>query len=281
MDMVLPPAPVASITIAQDTPSQLMDHGRELRVGHPASVAQPATIATRTAPGQTPSASPPLPPELPLPESLHLDNPKSAQSPAASTLDKIYKGIRLGGFFGGFIGIVIGGAALLNAFVFQSYYVDGLSMQPTLGDDDRLIVSKIERTAAQLAGGEYVPKRGQIVVIDSNVSSITQARNEQIIKRIIGLPGDTVKINSGIVKVYNADHPEGFDIDKTLDLKVPSTFTTSPVNITVPPDHVFVLGDNRAEGGSLDSRIFGPVSTDLVKGRLAIRVLPLSEAGIF
>ena len=180
-----------------------------------------------------------------------------------------------------FFGFVFGAAAFLNAFVFQSYFVDGTSMTPTLGNGDRLIISKVERTVSGIEHKPYVPTRGQIVVLDSSVSEMTAARNEQIIKRIIGLPNERVHIEGGTVTIYNQQHPEGFDVNASLGLHLEPTYSDGVVDETIPPDHVFVMGDNRVNGGSYDSRSFGYVSVDKIIGRLWLRILPLDRIGGF
>lgn len=189
--------------------------------------------------------------------------------------------LRLPIMIASFFGLIWGGAALLNAFVFQSYYVDGLSMQPTLQDDDRILVSKVEMTSAEVRDKEYTPSRGDIVVLDSATSSLTTLGNEQIIKRVIGVPGDTVAIAGGEVIVRNEQNPTGFNVDEKLGLDVAPTFNTGPSIIQVPEGHIFVLGDNRTEGGSYDSRIFGTISDEHVQGRLLVRVLPLRQVRVF
>jgi signal peptidase I len=180
-----------------------------------------------------------------------------------------------------FLGVIWAGAALLNAFVFQTYYVNGLSMLPTLNDSDRLVVSKVSKTQAAVTGGTLMPKRGEIIVIDSQVSTFTAARNEQIIKRVIGLPGERVTVEQGKVTIYNESSPKGFNPDSQLGLQLAPSHTTSPIDIEVPDDSVFVMGDNRAAGGSLDSRDFGPVRLDLIEGILWVRILPLDQVHIF
>lgn len=177
--------------------------------------------------------------------------------------------------------VVLGGAALLNAFVFQSYYVDGSSMEPALHNNDRLIISKVERTAAGVSGNPYIPKRGQVVVLDESSNRFTLAQNEQLIKRVIGLPGDTVKIDNGVVTITNRESPNGFNPDDTLELTVDPTFVEAPLEVTVPEGQIFVMGDNRTEGGSYDSRAFGPVETSHVLGRLWLRILPLNQMDVF
>lgn len=176
-------------------------------------------------------------------------------------------------------GVVVA-AFLINQFVFQSYYVDGTSMTPTLQNDDRLIIDKVEHTVANLQGHSYVPERGQIVVLDSSIVGLN-GHTEQLVKRVIGLPGDTVSINNGVVTIKNKDNPNGFDVNKQLGLNLQPTFVDSPQEWTIDDSHVFVMGDNRVENGSYDSRAFGPVTTDKIIGRLWARILPFDKAQLF
>ncbi len=178
------------------------------------------------------------------------------------------------------VGVVIA-AALINQFIFQSYYVDGTSMTPTLRNNDRLIIDKIERTGAMITGHQYVPERGQIVVLDSSLVD-QYGRNEQLIKRVIGLPGERIIIgNNGMPKIFNKEHPEGFDVDKSLGLNLASTFVDTRLDVTIPAGSIFVMGDNRAPGGSFDSRSFGPVQTKDIQGRLLARIFPFNATGFF
>lgn len=175
-------------------------------------------------------------------------------------------------------------AILLTAFVFQSYEVDGPSMQTTLHNNDRLIVWKLPRTWARITGHQYVPKRGDIVVFVGGqaLTAYGQDASRQLIKRVVALPGEKVQVKDGKLTVYNAQHPNGFDPDETLPYgRVIGD--TEPMNtngiITLGPNQVFVCGDNRPD--SLDSRAFGPINTKQIVGTLAARVLPLSSAERF
>lgn len=177
---------------------------------------------------------------------------------------------------------VVGVAAMLNTFVFQSYYVEGLSMTPTLQDNDRLVVSKLERTVSDAKQEDYIPERGQIVVLDQSASSLGGAENEELIKRVVGLPGDRIEIQDGTVTVFNAANPAGFDVDRRLGLSLGPTYTErGGASYSVGVGEVFVLGDNRGPGGSYDSRVFGAVDTGKIVGRLWLRILPLDKAGVF
>lgn len=167
-------------------------------------------------------------------------------------------------------------ALLLTMFVFQSYQVDGPSMQPTLQNNDRLIVWKLPRTWAKITGHQYQPDRGDIVVFaepDLELCGVTPGK--QLIKRVLGLPGERVVIKDGTITVYNDEHPKGFQPDATMDYGQTIPATNHDTDLTVPAGRVFMVGDNRLE--SLDSRCFGPVSLDNIIGKLSFRVLPLNK----
>lgn len=169
-------------------------------------------------------------------------------------------------------------ALLLIAFVYQPYAVDGPSMQDTLHDNDRLIVWKVPRTWARITHHQYVPKRGDVVVFQqSGLAEFSQDNTRQLIKRVIGLPGDRVVVADGVVTIYNSEHPEGYQPDKALPYGEGGTipYTSGDIDLTLNEDELFVCGDNRPD--SLDSRSFGPINTDQVVGKLLIRILPLSD----
>lgn len=174
-------------------------------------------------------------------------------------------------------------AILLTVFVFQSYQVDGPSMQQTLHNNDRLIVWKAARTWSRITGHQYVPKRGDIIIFtQSNLSQYGDSDDtKQLVKRVIGLPGDHVVVKNGVVTVYNQKHPNGFEPDHTLPYGANGAIPTTADNVddTLKADELFVCGDNR--GNSLDSRIFGPIKTSQVIGKLVARILPLSDAERF
>ena len=179
-----------------------------------------------------------------------------------------------------FVGTVAAAALLINQFIFQAYYVDGTSMVPTLQNNDRLIVDKTTKTIDAIEHKAYLPNRGDVVTFISTLKD-QNGQNEQLIKRVIGLPGDTINIQNGIVTVTNKQYPSGFDVDKKLGLSLAPTDMDAPFSATVPADTVYVLGDNRAPNGSYDSRFFGPVPLDAIQGRLVLRVFPFSSWTIF
>lgn len=167
-------------------------------------------------------------------------------------------------------------AVLLNVFVFQSYEVDGQSMQPTLQNRDRLIIYKLGKTIATIKGETFMPTRGDIIVFHK-----PNGTSDQLIKRVIGLPGDHVIVKNDKITIYNASHPEGFNPDDAPyggDLSP----TYGNVDVKVGEGEVFVCGDNRIPGASLDSRsILGNVPTKLIVGKLVLRYLPFGNYTVF
>jgi signal peptidase I len=169
-------------------------------------------------------------------------------------------------------------AVLLTLFVFQSYQVDGPSMEPTLQNNDRLIVWKLSRTWSRITGHQYVPNRGDIIILnESGLSSYSGGADEkQLVKRVIGLPGDHIVIKDNVVTIYNNEHPKGFQPDTSLPYGSSTAIppTTDNVDVTLSGTELFVCGDNRPQ--SLDSRRFGPIQTSQVVGKLVARILPLN-----
>lgn len=168
-------------------------------------------------------------------------------------------------------------ALTLTAFAFQSYQVDGASMETTLQNNDRLIVNKIPRTISRITDHAYIPKRGDIIIFNqSGLYDSGGSQQKQLIKRVIGLPDDRVVIKDGVVAIYNLANPDGFNPDKSglYEISAKSTPGTE-VDLTIKDGEVFVLGDNR--GNSEDSRYFGPVKAESIVGKLSLRVVPLDN----
>jgi len=165
-------------------------------------------------------------------------------------------------------------------FVFQSYEVDGPSMEQTLQDKDRLIVLKTGKSVAELTNKAYVPKRYEIIIfVKHGLVELGSTQDRQLIKRVIGVPGDRVVVDNGKITIYNTEHPEGFDPDAGQSYASTIPFTNGSVDITVPEGHVFVCGDNR--NNSLDSRVFGTVDSKDIVGKLVFRLFPINKAESF
>ena len=152
-------------------------------------------------------------------------------------------------------------------------------MEPTLQNNDKLIIWKVPKTWADITGHQWVPKRGSIIVFDQpNLSVCGQDTSRQLIKRVIGLPGDRVVISNGVVTIFDSKYPSGFQPDASLAYNkthfIPTT--TPDMSLKLGAHQLFVMGDNRPV--SCDSRSFGPINTSQIIGQLLLRILPLSQA---
>ncbi len=167
-------------------------------------------------------------------------------------------------------------AFILITFVFQSFQVDGQSMDHTLQNGDRLIVWKIPRTLARVTKHSYIPGRGDVIVFNRTDLYEADGTQKHLIKRVVGLPGDRVVVKNGTITVYNQEHPGGFNPDQSNGF--PSTIigpTELDVDMVVKADEVFVCGDNR--GNSIDSRTFGSIKSRDIIGRMVLRILPTNK----
>ena len=158
-----------------------------------------------------------------------------------------------------FAAVIVG---LLFGFVIMPYTIIGSSMEPTLLPDDRVIVYQLF----------YTPKQGDIVILSENTGL-----NETLVKRVIALEGQTVDIDEdGYVLVdgeryADAEGVAAIEEDWRGDMDYP---------VTVPEGCIFVMGDNRnASTDSRDERV-GFVNTDEVKGKVVLRIRPLSRFGL-
>jgi signal peptidase I len=149
-------------------------------------------------------------------------------------------------------------ALLINVFVGQATRVEGQSMEPNLHSDQRLVVEKVTYRF-------HGPERYDIVVL-----KLPNQGDELLIKRVIGLPGETVEIRGGQVFVNGEPLEEPLVQEETLPGR--------NEQVTVPPLHVYVLGDNRNH--SNDSRSFGPVPIENIVGRAWLSYWPLEDLGV-
>lgn len=164
-------------------------------------------------------------------------------------------------------------AVVLVSFVFQSYQVDGPSMETTLNNNDHLIVWKVPRTIAKITHHDYIPNRGDVIIFNEDLSAYGEASSKQLVKRVIGLPGDRIVVKNGKLSVYNLQHPDGFSPDATMPYGGVIKNTPGNIDVTIKPGQLYACGDNRPL--SLDSRTFGPINANQVVGKLVARVLPI------
>lgn len=149
----------------------------------------------------------------------------------------------------------------VRLFLIQPFYVQGASMEPNFFDHEYLIID-------ELSFRFRPPERGEVVVFH-----YPNDPKQFFIKRVIGLPGETVEIMNGKVKVYNDKFPNGAILDESGYLD--QDFTASSQTITLKSGELFLLGDNRAS--SLDSRFFGPVKVSQIVGRVWVRGYPIDR----
>lgn len=167
----------------------------------------------------------------------------------------------------------------VRVFLFQPFFVQGQSMQPNFEDGEYLVVNEFgyKKTAIGPEPRSFftVDPFKELSRQEPVVFRSPQKNGQYLIKRVIGLPGESVKIEDSKVMIANATHPEGFVLDESAYL-ARTVVTTDMKAVTLGPDEYFVLGDNR--GHSHDSRFFGPIGKDSVVGRVLIRAWPVSRA---
>lgn len=146
----------------------------------------------------------------------------------------------------------------IRYFLFQPFLVKGQSMEPNFEDGDYLIVDEISYRLRD-------PQRGEVIVFKS-----PQDLSQRFIKRIIGLPGETIEIKNGKVKIFQDNQSQILD-EKYLSFSV---YTSGDIRVVLGENEYFVLGDNR--DFSFDSRRFGPLSAKKIIGRVFLRAWPFA-----
>ncbi len=162
--------------------------------------------------------------------------------------------------------VIISGAIIIPVryFLIQPFYVKGASMEPNFYDQEYLIIDEI---TSRFNG----PERGTSIVF-----KYPKDPSQFFIKRVIGLPGETVEINNGDVIIYNTLHPNGVVLKEEY---IVHESTGGKDRVILGEEEYYVLGDNRDE--SLDSRSFGAVTASHIIGRVWVRGLPFSRFGTF
>ncbi|MCU1430420.1 MAG: signal peptidase [Actinomycetia bacterium] len=162
--------------------------------------------------------------------------------------------------------ILIGGALLValivKTFLFQAFYIPSDSMVPTLKRHDRVLVNKLSYKL-------HAVHRGDIVVFKKPPKESLDIKD--LVKRVVGLPGETVEAHDNHVYVNGKQLKESYLPVGTVQRAF------SPQ--TVPRDSIWVMGDNRE--GSEDSRVFGPIKKSSIVGRVFVRIWPLNRLHFF
>jgi signal peptidase I len=147
----------------------------------------------------------------------------------------------------------------VRPFVVEAFWIPSASMVPTLKYGDRVLVNKFIYRFTE-------PERGDVIVFKS-----VQGDDQDLIKRVVGVPGDEITVRGGRLFVNGEPQREPY-----VNKKLPDRSFYAPT--TVPKDHVFAMGDNRAN--SQDSRVFGPVPKENIEGEAFLRFWPPGRIGL-
>nr|AQS30056.1 hypothetical protein [uncultured bacterium] len=158
------------------------------------------------------------------------------------------------------VSTVLGVAFLIRFFLIQPFYVSGPSMEPNFHNNEYIIVDQVTYRFR-------TPHRGDVVVF-----KWPQNTAISFIKRVIGLPGETVEVRDGRVTVYNKQTPNGTVLSEAY---LQGVDTPNEARRTLGKDEYFVMGDNRHN--SSDSRIWGPVARHLIVGKVWVVIYPFSD----
>ncbi len=149
----------------------------------------------------------------------------------------------------------------VRTYIAQPFIVSGASMDPTFSSGQYLIVDQISYRFED-------PKRDDVIIFKYPLDPETY-----FIKRIIGLPRETISVKGGEITIYNNENPDGIKIEEPYITD--EHRTTETFSITLGSTEYFVMGDNRAQ--SSDSRRWGPLDLKFIVGRPIIRLLPISK----
>lgn len=151
----------------------------------------------------------------------------------------------------------------VRTFLFKPFVVEGQSMQPNYFEKEYLLID-------ELSYHLRAPERGEVIVLRAPV-----IKQEYYLKRVLGLPGEKIKIENGKVIVFNDEFPQG----KIVQENYLDQSTSGSTTVQLGPDEYFVMGDNRGE--SYDSRKFGPIPKNSIVGRTWIRGFPFNRITLF
>lgn len=160
--------------------------------------------------------------------------------------------------------LIIAGALIvafaLKTWVLQAFSIPSPSMVPTLVEQDRILVNKLSYSFGEV-------ERGDVVVFERPKAAGTEPNINHLVKRVIGLPGETIESSNGRILINGEEIREPY--------LPPGTVTDGVQRTKIPPGQYWVMGDNR--GNSSDSRVFGTIDHDIIVGRAFARVWPVGS----
>lgn len=170
----------------------------------------------------------------------------------------------------------------VRVFLFQPFFVQGSSMQPNFEDGEYLVISEFGYKETNIGWSDKnwfrVKPFQEIARQEVAVFRFPKNEKEFFIKRVIGLPGESVEIRQGKVIIYNQEHPDGFILDESAYIGV-GVLTQDMPRTEVAKDQYFLMGDNRMN--SYDSRVFGPVGKNKIIGRVLLRAWPAERFSLY
>ena len=168
------------------------------------------------------------------------------------------------------IGVALLIAFVVRGFVLQQFYISGPSMESTMFQNNRVLVNKLSYRLHEI-------HRGDVVVFDRVTTDGVEVQHDDLIKRVIGVAGDSVSIANCVVSVNGNEVEEPYlnDYDIAQSNLEDRCRLPDMVSTIVEPGHLFVMGDNRPQ--SFDSRMFGTIEEDLVVGRAFVIIWPLGS----
>lgn len=179
--------------------------------------------------------------------------------------------------FASYVILALGLAIFIRSFIAAPYVVSGSSMEPTFFGADYLITDRFTYKLQE-------PQRGDVIVFclpESGPCNFTErikvglwSPPRTLIKRVIGLPGETITVSTSGVSVINSKHPQGVTLSEPY-LALENLGGPSNVTATLGTDEYFVLGDNRRV--SSDSRVWGTLPRDNIIGGVLVRLFPFSQ----
>jgi len=170
----------------------------------------------------------------------------------------------------------------IRIFLFQPFFVQGASMEPNFEDGQYLIINELGYKETEIGLGDKsifsVDSFKELKREDVVVFRYPKDPKQYFIKRVIGLPGEKIKISEGKVQIFNKENPDGIILDESGYLPQ-GLKTQGELTEQLGVNEYFVMGDNRS--GSHDSRAWGPVDKKFIIGRVLIRAWPFGEAAIY
>ena len=168
------------------------------------------------------------------------------------------------------IGVALLIAFVVRGFVLQQFYISGPSMESTMFQNNRVLVNKLSYRLHDI-------HRGDVVVFDRVTTDGVEVQHDDLIKRVIGVAGDSVSIAGCVVSVNGSEIEEPYlnDYDLAQQNLEDRCRVPEMASAIVEPGHLFVMGDSRPQ--SFDSRMFGTIEEDLVVGRAFVIIWPLGS----